>query len=381
MNDVNALLCTSMQLLDAMRNVASASGRETLVKRQVLDVISATLGTSSDDSTVNTPGVTETLVSEAMDVITGVIASSKQDVPDLIDSFGLALSNVAVSLDNNARNPGPSATEAKASNATEQFGALATGLCEVLVSNSLDGEKAVGAATNSLSLSCKKDAVNSAGTISIKPLSLQPGDGGTSDGPAHGIQLSMGVQAEYSATFVQGPPGAFTAGAGTSARRRRLADAVRKSDAVAAAELRMHVSSLPHSAQKLRTSMRVELSPEQACGGNRRGCSVQNLHGDVHLRSSKRRGVLSHINFVDNGAGGLIQKFYTAEMLASEATTVPLFNTPRQASAGWKLQRKQSVKPRRGVVAVTVIEHKSVLVHDFIQVNEVQSLGYLVASI
>ena len=356
------------QLLDAMRNVASASAGEPGVKTQVLDVISATVGPSSDDGLANAPGVTEALVTEAMDVITGVIASSKDDVPALIDSFGLALSNVAVSLDNNARSPVQSATGSKDSDATQKFGALASGLCEVLVSNSLDGERATGSATNSLSLSCKKDTVNSAGTISIKPLSLQPGNPGTTKGPAHDIQLNMGAQTEYSATFVQGPPGAFTAGGGTSARRRRLAEAVRKLEAVTAAELRMQLSSPPQKDQKLRTLMRIELSPKQACGGKRKGCSVQNLHGDVHLRSSRRRGVLSHINFIDNGAGGLIQKFYSAEILASEAMTAPLSNTGAKRKQG---QKKSSLKPRRSAVTVTVIEHKAELVHNFIEVNEV----------
>ena len=346
-----------------MRNVASASSEETLVKTQVLDVISATVGPPNDETTTNSPGVTEALITEAMDVVTNVMATSKKDMPVLIDSFGVALADVALSLDNNARSPRASSAKSEASSATDQFGALATGLCDIMVSNSLDGEEATGSATKSFSLSCQKDVVTSAGAISIKPLSLQRGGGGgsKSDAPAQPIQLKMDVQAEYSATFMQGPPGAFTVGA--SVRRRRLAEAARTQRAVTAAELRMKLSSSPLGNQKLRTSMRVELSPKQACGGKLKGCSIQNSHGDVHLRNSKRHGVLTHINFIDNGDGGLIQKFYTAELVASKAVTRPLTAKITKARAG--------NKPQGGTVVITVLERKAELLDKLIKINEV----------
>lgn len=353
-----------MQLLDAMKNIASASSEETLVKAQVLDVISATVGPSGGDNTVSTPGVTETLITEAIDVIETVMATAKEDMPELIDSFGVALSGVALSLDSNTRNSRTITAEPKASSATSRFSTLATGLCGVLVSNSLDGEDATGASTNRFSLSCQKDAVNPDGAISIKPLSLQKSRvQAKQEGPAHRMQLNMDIRAEYSATFMQGPPGAFISGTGASTRRRRLAEAVRTQRAVTAAELRMELSSQPRSNQKLRASMRVELSPKSACGGGRGGCSIQNLHGDVHLRDSTRQGVLTHINFIGNGDGGLIQKFYTAEMLALEATAKALFNKIGQS-------RKHN-KPQRSTVVITLLERKSQFLDKLIEINEV----------
>ena len=352
-----------MQLLDAMKNIASASSEETLVKAQVLDVVSAIVGPSGGDNTVSTPGVTETLITEAIDVMETVMATAKEDMPALIGSFGVALSGVALSLDSNTRNSRTITAEPKASSVTSRFSTLATGLCGVLVSHSLDGEDATGAATNRFSLSCQKDAVNPAGAISIKPLSLQSRVQAKQEGPAHRMQLNMDIRAEYSATFMQGPPGAFTSGTGASTRRRRLAEAVRTQRAVTAAELRMELSSQPRSNQKLRASMRVELSPKSACGGGRGGCSIQNLHGDVHLRDSTRHGVLTHINFIGNGDGGLIQKFYTAEMLALEATAKSLFNKIGQS-------RKHD-KPQRSTVVITVLERKSQFLDKLIEINEV----------
>ena len=350
-----------MQLLVVMGKVAVASLDETRTKAQILDVVSATVAPSNVGSIVNAPGVTESLILDAMDVMAKVMDGAEEDMPDLVGSFGAALSDVAVALENDARqHRHPSVRAAGASSVTRQFGTLATGVCDALLSDSLDGEAATGSTTNQFSLSCKKDVVGSAGTILIKPLSLQHRMGGAGNGPAQPIRVEMGAQADYSATFMQGPPGAFTRGAAVLSRRRRLTEAVRTKHTVTAAELRMKLSSLPHKNQKMRVSTRVELSPRYMCG-NHDSCTIRDLHSDVHLRDSQRHGVLTHISFVDNGDGGLVQKFYTAEMLASEALYAP----KSAARAG------QAAPRRQGAVVVTILERNAEPYDTVFHINEV----------
>ena len=95
------------------------------------------------------------------------------------------------------------------------------------------------------------------------------------------------------------------------------------------------------------------------------GCAIRKAQSDVYLKTGPRPGVLTYVKFVDNGNGGLLQKFYAIHTRLQNSNTDAEFF----ASASMQEMRTRRSTP----VTLIFLERRRQLYDQFFKVNELIS--------
>ena len=92
-------------------------------------------------------------------------------------------------------------------------------------------------------------------------------------------------------------------------------------------------------------------------------CAIRNLQSDVYVENGHRPGVLTYVKFVDNGKGGLLQKFYAAQARLTQS------NADAEFFASAQMQEFHRATP----VTLIVLERRQQFYDQIFQVNELFS--------
>ena len=171
-----------LNVLQAVHRLAESTEQQTVLQAQILDIVASVVAPPPDSVVVESAQViTRDVVAEAIGVTSEFVPTTSADALDMANSFGKALGGIAVSIDrfvdsshaspDSVQRSTPSKVQHTAVALRNEFKGLAVRFCDRATSTALPGEQAMGSATDTFALSCKKSSTHGRGFI--EAVSLQ----------------------------------------------------------------------------------------------------------------------------------------------------------------------------------------------------------------